>query len=411
MTYQPPTGGRDLFPLDVVQKRWIEDRIEAVFQRWSYQRIITSTVESMDTLMAGGAIKQSEVIELNGRGERLGLRPELTASIARAAVTRLSHYPQRLYYHANVFRRSSTGSQGGQQESYQAGVELLGASGSLADAEVLVIMADCLQALGLKNWHLLLSEAGLTGALLAPFPAELQEQVKVAIATLDHVALENLPLSDELSALALTIMDLRGEPRTVLTKVSQLDLDAQQQRIVGELKNLVDLLESTLTHNPPKLVLDLSLIQTFDYYTGVVFEAVVRTEHTCEVVGQGGRYDNLLSLFHPEHSSYPGVGFVLNGESLQQILQPHLPAGIANSDWLVVPTTAAAAAAAINHAQTLRRTDTLTRVELSLDTTQTKAALRQFASDHKIANIAWVSEHDVLVERPTDRLTQASQQP
>ena len=361
--------------------------------------------------MAGGSIILSEVFELNGRGERLGLRPELTASIARAAVTRLSHYPQRLYYHANVFRRSSTGSQGGQQESYQAGVELLGASGSLADAEVLVIMADCLQALGLKNWHLLLSEAGLTGALLAPFPAELQEQVKVAIATLDHVALENLPLSDELSALALTIMDLRGEPRTVLTKVSQLDLDAQQQRIVGELKNLVDLLESTLTHNPPKLVLDLSLIQTFDYYTGVVFEAVVRTEHTCEVVGQGGRYDNLLSLFHPEHSSYPGVGFVLNGESLQQILQPHLPAGIANSDWLVVPTTAAAAAAAINHAQTLRRTDTLTRVELSLDTTQTKAALRQFASDHKIANIAWVSEHDVLVERPTDRLTQASQQP
>ena len=88
-----------------------------------------------------------------------------------------------------------------------------------------------------------------------------------------------------------------------------------------------------------------------------------------------------------------------------------ISAGIANSDWLVVPTTAAAAAAAINHAQTLRRTDTLTRVELSLDTTQTKAALRQFASDHKIANIAWVSEHDVLVERPTDRLTQASQQP
>lgn len=402
MTYQPPTGGRDLFPLDVAQKRWIEDRIEAVFQRWSYQRIITSTVENMDTLMAGGAIQQSEVIELNGRGERLGLRPELTASIARAAVTRISHYPQRLYYHANVFRRSSTGSQGGQQESYQAGVELLGASGSLADAEVLLIMADCLKALGLQDWHLLISEASLTGSLLAPFPMDVRELVKVAIATLDRVTLETLPLSDELRTLALTILDLRGEPRTVLTRVSQLDLNDQQRQIVGDLKNLVDLLESTFTENPPQLVLDLSLMQTFEYYTGVVFEAVVRTEHTCEVVGQGGRYDNLLSLFHPEHRSYPGVGFVLNGETLQQILQMHLPHTVADSDWLVVPTVPAAAAAAITHAQALRQTEPLTRVELSLDPSVSESTLRQFASGRTIANIAWVSaQGDVRVENLT----------
>ena len=402
MTYQPPTGGRDLFPVDVAQKRWIEDRIEAVFQRWSYQRIITSTVESMDTLMAGGAIRQSDVIELNSRGERLGLRPELTASIARAAVTRISNYPQRLYYHANVFRRSSTGSQGGQQEGYQAGVELLGASGALADAEVLLIMADCLGALGLENWHLLLSEASLTSSFLAPFPTAVRERVKVAIATLDHVTLETLPLSNELRQLALTIIDLRGEPRSVLAKVSQLALNDQQQQIVGDLKNLIELLERTFSEAAPKLVLDLSLMQTFEYYTGVAFKAVVRTEHTCEIVGQGGRYDNLLSLFHPEHKSYPGVGFVLNGETLQQILQPQLPAVVAESDWLVVPTTPAASADAIAHAQTLRQADALTRVELSLDPSLPEETLRQFASKRKIANIAWVSEQgDVHVESLT----------
>ncbi|MFG6099972.1 ATP phosphoribosyltransferase regulatory subunit [Leptolyngbyaceae cyanobacterium CCMR0082] len=402
MTYQPPTGGRDLFPVDVAQKRWIEDRIEAVFQRWSYQRIITSTVESMDTLMAGGAIQQSEVIELNSRGERLGLRPELTASIARAAVTRISNYPQRLYYHANVFRRSSTGSQGGQHEAYQAGVELLGASGSLADVEVLLIMADCLKALGLEHWHLLLSEASLTSSLLEPFPPGVRQQVKVAIANLDRVTLETLSLSNDLKALALNIMDLRGEPRSVLTKVSQLDLSAQQRQSVSSLKNLIDLLENTL-ENPPRLVLDLSLMQTFEYYTGVVFEAVVRTEHTCEVVGQGGRYDNLLSLFHPDHKSYPGVGFVLNGETLQQILQPHLPAVVAESEWLVVPINHSAAAAAITHAQTLRQTDTLTRVELSLDPSLPEDQLRQFATECKVANIAWVSaQGDVKVEKLTD---------
>ena len=399
MTYQPPTGGRDLFPVDVAQKRWIEDRIETVFQRWSYQRIITSTVESMDTLMAGGAIRQSEVIELHSPGERLGLRPELTASIARAAVTRISQYPQRLYYHANVFRRSATGSQGGQQEGYQAGVELLGASGALADAEVLLVMADCLQALGLTDWHLLLSEASLTGAFLASFPTDIQEPVKLAIAALDRVTLETLPLSNELRTLALTLMDLRGEPRAVLTKVSQLELNDQQQQTVGDLKTLVDLLEKTLTDNPPRLVLDLSLMQTFEYYTGVAFKAVVRSDHTCEVVGQGGRYDNLLSLFHPERKSHPGVGFVLNGETLQQLLQPQLPTVVDESDWLVVPVVPAAAAAAIAQAQTLRQSEPLTRVELSLDPTLTETALQQFARARNIGNIAWVSDQgDIRIE-------------
>ena len=118
MVYQPPAGARDLLPLDVAQKRWIEDRLEQVFQRWGYHRIITPTIERMDTLMAGGAIDQDAVIELHHTtGPRLGLRPELTASIARAAVSRLSRvtYPQRLYYNANVFRQAEHGHRGSQQ--------------------------------------------------------------------------------------------------------------------------------------------------------------------------------------------------------------------------------------------------------------------------------------------------------
>jgi ATP phosphoribosyltransferase regulatory subunit len=121
MVYHPPSGARDLLPLDVAQKYWIEDRLEDLFQRWGYHRIITSTVESLDTLMAGGAIDRATVVQLQGAsGQPLGLRPELTASIARAAVTRMAQvsYPQRLYYTANVFRQ---GGQGDQQEYYQAG--------------------------------------------------------------------------------------------------------------------------------------------------------------------------------------------------------------------------------------------------------------------------------------------------
>lgn len=56
MVYQPPSGARDLLPLDVTQKIWIERRLQEVFHRWGYHRIITSTLERLDTLTAGGAV-------------------------------------------------------------------------------------------------------------------------------------------------------------------------------------------------------------------------------------------------------------------------------------------------------------------------------------------------------------------
>lgn len=43
MVHQPPAGTRDLLPQDVTQKRWIESRLQQVFQQWGYQRIITPT--------------------------------------------------------------------------------------------------------------------------------------------------------------------------------------------------------------------------------------------------------------------------------------------------------------------------------------------------------------------------------
>jgi ATP phosphoribosyltransferase regulatory subunit len=91
MVHQPPSGARDLLPLDVAQKIAIERRLQQVFHRWGYHRIITSTLERLETLMAGGAIDRSTLIQLQDAEDgELGLRPELTASIARAAAMRMS---------------------------------------------------------------------------------------------------------------------------------------------------------------------------------------------------------------------------------------------------------------------------------------------------------------------------------
>lgn len=399
MVYQPPAGARDLLPIDVAQKRWIEDRLQQVFHRWGYHRIITSTLERLDTLMAGGAIERSTVLHLQDReDEDLGLRPELTASIARTAVTRMAGmtYPLRLYYNANVFRRPEEGSHTRQQEFYQAGVELLGIGGLLADAEVISLVVACLETLQIQQWTVLLGEAGLTRSLLATFPLEVRDRVRRAIAHLDRLALEEMSLSPALHDRALQLLDLRGNPADVIHRVAEMDLDGYQQKALSNLQALVELLQTTLPNAP--LILDLSLIRTFDYYTGIVFEVVSDHPTGLTVLGQGGRYDQLLGVYHPQGQSYPGVGFSLHLEHLHQVLLPtgQLPEKTTAIDWLVVPETPAAYGAALAQAQQLRASQELLRVELDLGG-RTSTDVRDYASHRRIPQIAWVNEDGTTV--------------
>ncbi len=405
--YQPPAGARDLLPLDVAQKCWIEDRLQQTFHRWGYHRIITSTLERLDTLMAGGAIQRSTVIQLNNLDDEvLGLRPELTASIARTAVTRMAGatYPQRLYYNTNVFRRAPEDSHSGQQEFYQAGVELLGGGGLLADAEIVLLLIDCLNSLGLGqlkspsvSWSLILGEAGLTRSLLSSFPAHLRDQVRYAIAKLDRIALESLPLSKELHDRALLLLDLRGKPADVIQRVSHLGLDDSQREAVNNLKSLIDLLQESLDLRlgdaavKIPIVLDLSLIRTFDYYTGIVFEVVSNTPSGQKVLGQGGRYDQLLGLFHPQGQPTPSIGFSLQIEQLHQVLIPtgQLPDQTPASDWLVVSETSQTHAIAFAHAQKLRESAHSVQVELDLSGTR-REDIRDYARRRGIAQIVWM---------------------
>jgi ATP phosphoribosyltransferase regulatory subunit len=406
MIHQPPAGARDLLPLEVVQKGWINDRIQEVFGQWGYQRIVTSTIEWLDTLMAGGAIERGTVIQLREESEgTLGLRPELTASIARAAVTRMadSTYPQRLCYRANVFRNPPPGYHGRQLEFYQAGVELLFAGGVLADAEILLLLADCLDKIGLQQWQLLLGEAGLTRSLLSAFPPSLRQQVRYCIARLDHIALENLNYpSLALKEQAIVLFDLRGKPADVLQALMSFELDEVAHQIVNNLKSLVELLEKSCA-KPFPLILDLSLLQTFDYYTGIVFKAVSRGGDRLHILGQGGRYDELLSVYHPQSKASPGIGFSLNLEDLHVCLlsTSALPEQTPPIDWLIVPKTPQAEATAFIYAQNLKNSDPKIRVEIDLGG-RSPEGIRDYARSCRILRLAWVEDDGSAIVETVD---------
>jgi ATP phosphoribosyltransferase regulatory subunit len=390
MIYQPPAGARDLLPLEVTQKAWINDRLQQVFQQFGYQRIVTSTLEWLDTLTAGGAIKPETVVELR----------ELTASIARAAVTRMAGntYPQRLCYRANVFRTPVKSHLGGQIEYYQAGVELLFAGGVLADAEIILLLAQCLQNLGIPNWQILLGEAELTRSLFAIFPSDIAEQVRYCLANLDRIKLENLDLEPKTRERALFLFDLRGEPTKVLAKVANLDLEPSARAIVNNLKSLMELVAQSSPF-PIPITLDLSLLKTFDYYTGIVFEAISFSENQSYLLAQGGRYDRLLKLYDPQGKTSPGIGFSLNIEDLHASLLPtkQLPQQPPASHWLVIPRNVEARVAAVKYADSLRQSQANLRVELDLGDRH-KDAIREYALNCRIQNLAWIAADGTVTE-------------
>ena len=399
MIYQPPAGARDLLPLEVEQKRWINDRLQQIFQKWGYQRIVTSTLEWLDTLTAGGAIKPSTVIKLQDNSEKtLGLRPELTASIARAVVTRMAGntYPQRLCYRANVFRNPPQNHHGRQLEFYQAGVELLFAGGVLADGEIILLLVECLEMLGVQEWSILLGEAGLTRSLLAVFPESIRQQVRHCIANLDRIALENLDLEPDLKAKALLLFDLRGKPEDVLAKITALDLDNTAKTTVSNLKSLIELLNNSHLH-PLHLTLDLSLLQTFDYYTGIVFKAVGFQDNQSYILGEGGRYDRLLGLYDPQAETSPGIGFSLNIEDLHSCLlaTDKLPQQTPPSDCLVIPRSSQVEAMAFKHARQLRHKDNSVRVEVDLGG-RSPEEIRKYARTCRIKGLVWIEDDGAI---------------
>lgn len=384
---RPPSGARDLLPREVQRREWLESQLSRVFQSYGYQRIITPTLERLETLLAGGSIQAESVLQLrDSEGTMLGLRPELTASIVRAAATRLASepLPLRLYYHGSVFRNNQReeGSSGG-QEFFQSGVELIGAGGWLADAEILLLLTDCIRSLsqaspdgkGIPNWTLLLGDVSLTESLLSPIAPTAQAAVRRAIAQLDYVYLESAPLPETARQIGFQILGLRGQPSRVLLQLAQLPVPAER------LRNLQHLCQILQEHQVP-VVLDLSLVQTLAYYTGIVFQAVMQGE----VVGLGGRYDRLYALYSPQQTEQAGIGFTLLPDTLLRLLPPTQPTDEMGCKRLVVPLVPAGIPAALALAAQWRQSEP---VELEL-LDRSPEEVEAYARQCRIPQIAWV---------------------
>jgi ATP phosphoribosyltransferase regulatory subunit len=320
MALQPAAGARDLNPREVEQNRAICAALAEVYCLWGYQQVDPPSVERVDTLEAGGGIDARELVLLASE-ERLGLRPELTASIARAACTRMAQRPRplRLWTNGTIFR-SSVGDSGQQRihEQLQSGVELLGESSAVADVELisLLLAAAARLALAEHRPQLLIGHHGLLTALLADVPEPHRQATRRSLTGFDHLALEAIPLDTPLKQRLRAVIRLRGGAGEVLYALEQW---------LGPIPLLADLQQTLAAVAPAAerggvtLRLDPTFQPHFALYDGLVLKLVCQGREAPLAIASGGRYDALVGRFGAR-SSAAGVGFGFDVEALRDVL-------------------------------------------------------------------------------------------
>ncbi|WP_261303596.1 ATP phosphoribosyltransferase regulatory subunit [Paenibacillus andongensis] len=318
--FEKPLGVKDYLPEAVTKLRNIEFRVLACMERWGYNQIITPTLEYYDTVGVASSTEDKKLFKLLDRkGKTLVLRSELTAPIARVASSLLKEhaFPLRLSYHSNVFR-SIEEEAGRDSEFFQTGVELIGDASSEADAEVVALAIASLQAAGVGTFKIALGHVGFLNGLFQETldgRSDAQLALKEHLLSRDYVgyreAIKSLALTPEVERELIGVLRLRGGDE-ICEQARMVSQHPIAQDAIRHLCEVWDVLKAYGVSE--HVVIDLTMIGDFSYYTGMTFEG-----YAADLgfpVCSGGRYDNLLSQFG---RPAPATGFALKTNRILEV--------------------------------------------------------------------------------------------
>ncbi len=316
-----PYGSKDILPQEMRQRRQVENAILAVFEGAGYSQVRTPVFEYASTY--GGPSGKADFRLFDRRNNLLILRNDMTAAIARLASTRLQDGPRvkRLCYVANLYRYEEI-QEGRQCEFEQAGLELLGAQGPAADAEVIALAVEALLAAGLAKFTISLGQVEFISGIAAACslgPDQLAA-LQDCLRRRDAVGLQEL--ADSLTAaprpardLLADLLFLKGGP-SLLEELQEKIEEPLCRQALADLAAILAELEAAHPQAASYVELDLGLYRSFDYYTGMLFE-IYLPEMGYTIAG-GGRYDTMMRFYG---SDCPATGFALGVDRIMLALE------------------------------------------------------------------------------------------
>lgn len=275
-------GFRDFLPEKMIIRNEVIRRLRSVFEKYGFDEIQTPSLEYQEVLLGKYGEEAEKLMYLfKDPGQRaVGLRYDLTVPLARVA----SSYqdlpkPFKRYQIQPVWRAENT-QKGRYREIYQCDVDTVGTSSSLADAEIIAIINDSLQALGLNNFKIRVNSRQVLFSIMekAGIPEIKWLTAIQSIDKLDKKSQEEI--EQELSQKEISIDQIKN----IFENIKNAKPDGFLSKTLEYTKNV------GVNSN---VIFDPTLARGLDYYTGPIFESVVEEPKMGSITG-GGRYDNLL---------------------------------------------------------------------------------------------------------------------
>jgi len=303
---QPPRGMRDILPED--QQYWEHVRrvLNRLYYEYGFQRIDVPLVEYANlfnrTIGEGTDIIEKEMYTFTTKGgDKVALRPEFTAGIARSYIQHgmnVLSKPIKLFSIGPVYRYERP-QEGRYREHWQANFDIFGEDNPIMDAHLIQLAHRAITYLGIKNIQFQLNSIGCVqcrkdyrNLLTSYFESRKQKLCQ--------------DCKRRLEVNPLRILDCKED------KCAQVGANAPQtvDHLCPEchlhFKNLLEYLDEL---NLPYII-NNRLVRGLDYYTRTVFEIWVEEEGKKGYsLGGGGRYDRLIKMLGGE--STPAIGFGL----------------------------------------------------------------------------------------------------
>ncbi|ELW54063.1 Histidyl-tRNA synthetase, cytoplasmic [Tupaia chinensis] len=341
-----PKGTRDYSPRQMAVREKVFDVIIRCFKRHGAEVIDTPVFELKETLTGKYGEDSKLIYDLKDQGgELLSLRYDLTVPFARyLAMNKLTNIKR--YHIAKVYRRDNPAmTRGRYREFYQCDFDIAGQfDPMIPDAECLKIMCEILSSLQIGDFLVKVNDRRILDGMFAicGVPDSKFRTICSSVDKLDKVSWEEVKnemvgekgLAPEVADRIGDYVRQHGGVSLVeqLLQDSKLSQNKQALEGLGDLKLLFEYL--TLFGIDDKISFDLSLARGLDYYTGVIYEAVLLQTPAqagdeplgVGSVAAGGRYDGLVGMFDPKGRKVPCVGLSIGVERIFSIVEQRLEA-------------------------------------------------------------------------------------
>ena len=386
-----PDGVRDIYNGECKQKLLLQDRLHEVLERYGYRDIQTPTFEVFNIFGKEiGTTPSRDLYKFFDReGNTLVLRPDITPSIARSAAKYYmdEEMPLRFCYKGSTFINHHS-LRGRMKECTQLGAELMGDNTVDADAEILSMIVDCLQAAGLKEFQISVGHASIFKGLVeaAGFSEEETAELHGLLSNKNFYGVEefignrNLPQNLRKCFGILRCMYISDEEMEQFKQAAQA-----YEMVYNALERLEQLQQMLLIYGIDDYVsFEPGMVSDYQYYTGILLNGY--TFGTGEPIVKGGRYDELLPMFGKDAAA---IGFVVViDQLLEAMTRQKIEVPITHHTQLIV-YNASHQEDAVILARKARSTGGQAEL-IRFDEKKGRAAYEAYAQANQIARITWL---------------------